>query len=91
MLERGKLDRGIVEIVHAERMVPKDRLLRRTAEEKVAETGYLFPKAVFIDGTHIKVNANIKKPGENTSNMTRQQRFLLPTQLTRRPICAKGI
>ncbi|MGN0769861.1 MAG: hypothetical protein ACI4N0_03980 [Christensenellales bacterium] len=91
MLERGKLDRGIVEIVDAESMVPKDHLLPRTADKEVAETGYLFPKAVFIDGTHIKANANIKKPGENTSNMTRQQRFLLPTPLTRRPISAKGI
>ena len=29
--------------------------------EEVAETGYLSPKAVFIDGTHIKANANTKK------------------------------
>ena len=57
MLKRGKLDRGIVEIVDAESMVPKDCLLRRTEEEEVAETGYLFPKAVFIDGTHSKTNA----------------------------------
>ena len=56
MLERGKLDRGIVEIVDAESMVTKKCLLRRT-EEEVAETGYLSPKAVFIDGTHIKANA----------------------------------
>lgn len=89
MLKRGELDRGVAEIVDAESMVPKDRLLRRTADEEMAETGYLFPKAVLIDGTHIKANANIKKPGENTSNMTRQQRFLLPTPLTRRPISAK--
>lgn len=29
--------------------------------EEVAEAGYLSPKAVFIDGTHIKANANMKK------------------------------
>ena len=28
---------------------------------EVAEAGYLSPKAVFIDGTHIKANANTKK------------------------------
>ncbi|MGM9573095.1 MAG: transposase, partial [Hominicoprocola sp.] len=157
MLERGKLDRGIVEIVDTESLVPKDHLLRkidaavdfnrlyemveplysedngrpsvdpvvlfkmvliqhlyglpslrRTADEvrlnvayrwflgyplqeetphfstvsynfrhrftedtvnqifgwileEVAEAGYLSPKAVFIDGTHIKANANTKK------------------------------
>ena len=27
----------------------------------MAEAGYLSPKAVFIDGTHIKANANTKK------------------------------
>lgn len=157
MLERGKMDRGIVEIVDTESLVPKDHLLRkideavdfnrlyemveplysedngrpsvdpvvlfkmvliqhlyglpslrRTADEisaniccrwflgytlqeetphfstvsynfrhrftaetmdqvfawileEVAEAGYLSPKAVFIDGTHIKANANTKK------------------------------
>ena len=29
--------------------------------EAVADAGYLSPKAVFIDGTHIKANANTKK------------------------------
>ena len=29
--------------------------------EEIAEAGYLSPGAVFIDGTHIKANANIKK------------------------------
>ena len=29
--------------------------------DEVAEAGYLAPKAVFIDGTHIKANANTKK------------------------------
>lgn len=29
--------------------------------EEVAEAGYLSSKAVFIDGTHIKTNANTKK------------------------------
>lgn len=29
--------------------------------EEVAEAGYLSPSAVFIDGTHIKANANTKK------------------------------
>ena len=29
--------------------------------EEVAEAGYLSPKAVFIDGSHIKANANTKK------------------------------
>ena len=157
MLERGKLDRGIVEIVDTESLVPKEHLLRkidaavdfnmlyemverlycedngrpsidpvvlfkmvliqhlyglaslrRTAEEislnvayrwflgytlqeetphfstvsynfrhrfteetvnqvfawilsEAADAGYLSPKAVFIDGTHIKANANTKK------------------------------
>ena len=157
MLERGKLDRGVVEIVDTESLVPRDHLLRkideavdfnrlyemveplysedngrpsvdpvvlfkmvliqhlyglpslrRTADEisanicyrwflgytlqeetphfstvsynfrhrftaetvdqvfawileEVAEAGYLSPKAVFIDGTHIKANANTKK------------------------------
>ncbi len=27
----------------------------------MAEAGYLSPKAVFVDGTHIKANANTKK------------------------------
>ena len=157
MLERGKMDRGVIEIVDTESLVPKDHLLRkidaavdfnrlyemveplysedngrpsvdpvvlfkmvliqhlyglpslrRTADEisanicyrwflgytlqeetphfstvsynfrhrftaetvdqvfawileEVAEAGYLSPKAVFIDGTHIKANANTKK------------------------------
>ena len=157
MLERGKLDRGIIEMVDTESLVPKDHLLRkidaavdfsrlydmveplysedngrpsvdpvvlfkmvliqhlyglpslrRTAEEinmnvayrwflgytlqeatphfstvsynfrhrfteetvdqvfawileEIAEAGYLSAKAVFIDGTHIKANANTKK------------------------------
>lgn len=157
MLERGKLDRGVVEIVDTEMLVPQDHLLRkidaavdfnrvyemveplycedngrpsidpvvlfkmvliqhlygltslrRTAEEvrlnvgyrwflgytlqeetphfstvsynfrhrftaktvdaifawilsEAAEAGYLSPKAVFIDGTHIKASANTKK------------------------------
>lgn len=29
--------------------------------DEIAEAGYLAPKAVFIDGTHIKANANTKK------------------------------
>lgn len=29
--------------------------------EEVAEAGYLSPKAIFVDGTHIKANANTKK------------------------------
>ena len=29
--------------------------------EEIAEAGYLSPKAVFIDGTHIKPDANSKK------------------------------
>lgn len=157
MLERGKLDRGVVEIVDTESLVPQDHLLRkidaavnwerlyemveplysedngrpsidpvvlvkivliqhlyglpslrRTAEEvylnnayrwflgytlqeetphfstvsfnfrhrftedtvnqifawileEVANAGYLSPKAIFIDGTHIKASANTKK------------------------------
>ena len=28
--------------------------------EEVAQAGYLSPKAVFVDGTHIKANANTK-------------------------------
>ena len=37
-----------------------DQIFRWILEE-VAETGYLSPRAVFIDGTHIKTNANTKK------------------------------
>lgn len=37
-----------------------DQIFRWILEE-VAEAGYLSPKAVFIDGTHIKANANTKK------------------------------
>ena len=29
--------------------------------DEVAKAGYLSPKAVFIDGTHVKANANTKK------------------------------
>ena len=29
--------------------------------EEVAEAGYLSPKVIYVDGTHIKANANIKK------------------------------
>ena len=29
--------------------------------DEAAEAGYLSPKAVFVDGTHIKANANTKK------------------------------
>lgn len=36
-------------------------LVFRWILEEVAEAGYLSPKAVFIDGTHIKANANTKK------------------------------
>ena len=32
--------------------------------EEVAEAGYLSPKVVYVDGTHIKANANTKKRGE---------------------------
>ena len=46
----------------------RHRFTAETVEEifvwilsKVAEAGYLSPKAVFIDGTHIKANANTKK------------------------------
>ena len=34
--------------------------------DEVAKAGYLSPKAVFIDGTHIKANANTKKQGFRT-------------------------
>ena len=37
-----------------------DRVFRWILEE-VAEAKYLWPKAVFIDGTHIKAIANTKK------------------------------
>lgn len=37
-----------------------DQVFRWILEE-VAEAGYLSPKAAFIDGTHIKANANTKK------------------------------
>ena len=37
-----------------------DQVFRWILEE-VAQAGYLSPKAVFIDGTHIKANANTKK------------------------------
>ena len=59
MLERGKPDPMVlfrmVLIQHLYRLP----LRRRTAEE-LAEAGYLSAKAVFIDGTHIKMNANTK-------------------------------
>ena len=29
--------------------------------EEVARAGYLSPEVVFVDGTHIKANANLKK------------------------------
>ena len=124
MLERGKMDRNVIEMVEIDRLVPEGHLLRKidkavdfnriyemveplycedngrpsvdpflgytlqeetphfstvsynfrhrfTEEtvdqvfrwilEEVAEAGYLSPKAVFIDGTHIKANANTKK------------------------------
>ena len=42
--------------------------LRRTVEEifywilsEIERAGYLSPEAVFVDGTHIKANANLKK------------------------------
>ena len=34
---------------------------------EAAEAGYLKPEAVFIDGTHIKANANTKKENRNRS------------------------
>ena len=37
-----------------------DQVFRWILEE-VAQAGYLSPKAVFVDGTHIKANANTKK------------------------------
>ena len=40
-----------------------DQVFRWILEE-VAQAGYLSPKAVFIDGTHIKANANTKKQEE---------------------------
>ena len=88
MLERGKLDRGIVEIVDAESMVPKDHLLPRTADKEVAETGYLSSKAVFIDGTYIKTNA-AKEARREYFQYDKAADFLLSTPLTRRPISAK--
>ena len=38
--------------------------------EEVADAGYLSPKAVFIDGTHIKANANTKKQVKAVIPMT---------------------
>ncbi|MGO5097272.1 transposase [Agathobaculum sp. LCP25S3_E8] len=35
--------------------------------EEVAQAGCLSPKAVFVDGTHIKANANTEKRRDNTS------------------------
>ena len=40
----------------------RHRFTEKTVDqEEIAEAGYLSPKAVFIDGTHIKANANNKK------------------------------
>ena len=37
-----------------------DKIFNRILDE-IANEGYLNPEAVFIDGTHIKANANTKK------------------------------
>lgn len=46
----------------------KNRYTEKTIEEifywilkEISKAGYLSPEAVFIDGTHIKANANMKK------------------------------
>lgn len=38
--------------------------------EKAAEAGLIDAKAIFVDGTHIKANANIKKTGRKTVETT---------------------
>ena len=45
MLERGKLDRGIVEIVDTESLVPKDHLLRKIDEAVYFNRLYEIAKA----------------------------------------------
>lgn len=46
----------------------KSRYTEKTIEEifywilsEIETAGYLSPEAVFVDGTHIKANANLKK------------------------------
>lgn len=56
MLNKEKTDRYQIEFYCVDDLVPKNHLLR-----KIEKAGYLSPEAVFIDGTHIKANANMKK------------------------------
>jgi hypothetical protein len=85
--ERGKLERGVLEMVDAESLAPQNHLLRKIdaagdwerlyamveplysedngrpsvdpvvlVKEEAASAGSLSPKAVLIDGTHIKTS-----------------------------------
>ncbi len=62
--------------------------LRRTVEEifywilsEIERAGYLSPEAVFVDGTHIKANANlkkaVKKAGITIKKTNEQESFFL--------------
>ena len=44
--------------------------------DEINSAGYLSPEAVFVDGTHIKANANIKKVVKQSMNDTEQRRIL---------------
>ena len=53
---------------------------------EIAEAGYLSPTAVFIDGTHIKANANDKKKiGAFLKKWTKEQKYgiIIDTQARR--------
>ena len=56
MIEKHRKNREQVEIFSIEEFVPANHLLR-----KIDSAGYLSPEVVFVDGTHIKENANLKK------------------------------
>ena len=61
----------------------KNRFTEETIEEvfnwilyEIEHAGYLSPEAVFIDGTHIKANANIKKKVKRNVSQGRAQKML---------------
>ncbi len=56
------MERGVYEIVDMESLAPKDH-------REIAEAGHLAPSAVFVDGAHIKANANIKKAEVTPGNV----------------------
>lgn len=72
MMIKNAEKRNVIEFVSLEEMLPQDHLLRKidaaTVEyvfrwvlKAAAEEGYLNTEAIFVDGTPIKANANLKK------------------------------